>query len=153
MVPYDDAFIASYEEGEDLPPFDMPDDASPVESAPFVPFAQAARPRSPRLGRMRKAPPRVPRAAPPRGRGVGRRLLTGPSQGKLRLPHPLALVPPPLPRLHRAQRLRAPRSRPTSAAAAQFASEVNARETPHSTEEAKEMLGNIFGSGVIFKDA
>lgn len=38
-VPYDDAFIAGFEEDEDLPPFDMPapEPAAPTPSAPDAP--------------------------------------------------------------------------------------------------------------------
>ncbi len=152
VVPYDDAFIASYEEGEDLPPFDMPDDASPVESAPFVPFAQAARP-APPAGADAEGAATRPSGGAAAGAGGRTPASDGAVAGEAPSAAPFGTGASASTASAPGAAATGPAFTPTSAAAAQFASEVNARETPHSTEEAKEMLGNIFGSGVIFKDA
>ena len=94
QVPYDDATIASYEDGDDAPPIDLP----PAPSAPAAPASAGPSPRS--------DSPASPMANPA-----------------------------------------APGAMPWS----NF--EPVKEEIPQSEEEAKEMLGSIFGAGVVFKPA
>ena len=93
-MPYDDATIASYEDGDDAPPIDLP----PAPSAPAAPASAGPSPRS--------DSPASPMAKPA-----------------------------------------APGAMPWS----NF--EPVKEEIPQSEEEAREMLGSIFGAGVVFKPA
>ena len=150
VVPYDDDFIASYEANEDLPPFE-PDVPDPAASAPtsqrpasagqpgddsFVPFSQAA---SAALTSGSGTSPVMPAVS--ESAETMRSSASAPAA-----PARQDVAPP-------AAKPAGPAFTPTSEAGAMFAAQDTSSEVPQSEEAAKELLSNIFGTGVVFKDA
>lgn len=129
-VPYDDAFIASYEEAEDLPPFDMPD--IPVVSAPATaPTTQASASPAPVALAGTPSPAATSASAP----------IPAPTSESTPAPSATSAVP-----------LSAPAPAPSGFnAAAVFNHEAPPAEIPETAEDAARMLGDIFGSGVVIR--
>ena len=129
-VPYDDAFIASYEEAEDLPPFDMPD--IPVVSAPATaPTTQASASPAPVALAGTPSPAATSASAP----------IPAPTSESTPAPSATSAVP-----------LSAPAPVPSGFnAAAVFNHEAPPAEIPETAEDAARMLGDIFGSGVVIR--
>ena len=131
-VPYDDAFIASYEEAEDLPPFDMPD--IPAVSAPAAaPATQASASPAPVASAGTSSPAATSASAP----------VPAPTPESTPAPSATSAVPLSAP---------APASAPSGFnAAAVFNHEAPPAEIPETAEDAARMLGDIFGSGVVIR--
>ena len=131
-VPYDDAFIASYEEAEDLPPFDMPD--IPAVSAPATaPATQASASPAPVASAGTSSPAATSASAP----------VPAPTPESTPAPSATSAVPLSAP---------APASAPSGFnAAAVFNHEAPPAEIPETAEDAARMLGDIFGSGVVIR--
>lgn len=131
-VPYDDAFIASYEEAEDLPPFDMPD--IPAVSTPATaPATQASASPAPVAPAGTPSPAATSASAP----------APAPTPESTPAPSATSAVPLSAP---------APASAPSGFnAAAVFNHEAPPAEIPETAEDAARMLGDIFGSGVVIR--
>lgn len=146
QVPYDDAMIAAYaEDDEELPPFAAP--AAPVSAsgpAPVVPAASAAASASPdpcAAPASHAAAKPWERASTPAG---------GPTAQSASTPVPAAPSLAPV-----ASALAASSGSSASPAADlahPFSHEAEGVDAPQTVEEAKAMLGTIFGAGVVFKD-
>ncbi len=123
-VPYDDAFIATYAEEDDLPPFDMPEAGSVASGASPAPAAPA-----PRESTSTTQPAPAASAVAPSPSPV-------PAQAPAAAP---AAQPAP------------PASPAPAFDAAPFGTADAGEVIPQSSEEQKEMLSNIFGATTVFK--
>ena len=135
-VPYDEATIAAYTEDEEIPPFDIPADVAPVAhpSAPAPTGPGVANDPGARSASSSSIPAASPAPAAASGSGP-----VAKSQG----PH---------------QGLQDSASAPASAdgpgsGSNPFNHPGADTRVPETTEEAKSMLGDIFGAGIVFKDA
>ena len=128
QVPYDDSMIAAYEQDDEVPPFDVPAPAS-VSSAP----APTPAPATPAPTPVPAVPADTSAALPWSKPAVG-----------ARAPQSTPAAPAPT----------APVSSSSPTSSSPFAHPGAAvEETPQNEEEAKALIGNIFGAGVVFKDA
>ena len=155
QVPYDDAMIAAYAgDDEELPPFDT--GAAPSSAAPAATSSSPA-PSSP------AAPEASPVPAPSASRAAARpwERAVNPANAPA-----AAVAPASAPAVAMSAPAASAPAGPTPAAvpgsgssaspaadsAHPFSHEAEGTDAPQTVEEAKAMLGNIFGAGVVFKD-
>ena len=152
QVPYDDATIAAYTDDEEIPPFDIPAASDAAEAAPASASQAAAKaaPAPPSDSANVSAVPASPIPSCPSQSQVP---APTPHAGAVPSAHPAAAPQP-------AAKSDSPvSSQPVAADAAPwesaspFGHPAEAPRTPETEEEAKAMLGDIFGSGIVFKDA
>lgn len=137
QVPYDDAMIAAYaEDDEELPPFAAPAaSASASGPASVVPAASAVAP-APAASASRAAVRPWERTSTP---------ASGPTAQPSSTPAPTPAAPAPAASSGSS-------ASPAADLAHPFSHEAEGVDAPQTVEEAKAMLGTIFGAGVVFKD-
>ena len=161
QVPYDDAMIAAYTEDDDAPPFDIPGDAPvAIRSVPQAKTPQGASSSANAKPPFNSISPDAPDETPPWEAAAP---ASTAREGKAKAS---ASVPPweaaaSAARASAPSGPKAPSDSPSDSPAKQpgpsgnnpFNHPAVASVVPQSEEEAKEMLGNIFGAGIVFKDA
>lgn len=165
QVPYDDAMIAAYAgDDEELPPFDTgaaPSSAAPAAaSSSPAPSSPAAPEASPVPAPAAPAPSASRAAAKPWERAVNPANAPVAAAAPASAPAAVTSAPAASAPAAPAPAGSAPAAVPGSGSSASpaadpahpFSHEAEGTDAPQTVEEAKAMLGNIFGAGVVFKD-
>lgn len=167
QVPYDDAMIAAYAgDDEELPPFDTgaaPSSAAPAAaSSSPAPSSPAAPEASPAPAPAASAPSASRAAARPWERAVNPANAPAAAAASASAPAaagatpagsaPAPAAPAPVGPTPAAAPGSGSSASPAADSAHPFSHEAEGTDAPQTVEEAKAMLGNIFGAGVVFKD-